>query len=85
MPSSLALSSKARISAHTVRDHLTNPACEAPGAVPWCAEAITPAWLSRILCRDNEDYAVTKIDVSHASSGSSVRKRLAVTYNADGE
>lgn len=79
------LGSLARLSAHTIRDHLTNPPCTAPGDFPWCAEAISPAWLSPVLCKQVPDAAVVAVHVEDASTGSSVRKRVQVTYNAAGE
>ena len=84
MLNSVVISSRARISAHTIRDHLNNSACEKVTDVPWCAEAISAQWLTPILCKDSPDAEVITVNVEDASSGSSVRKRIAVDYNAVG-
>jgi len=85
MTESVELSSRARVSAHTIRDHLTSPACTRPTEVPWCAEAIAPEWLTPILCNGFPDASVLTVEVNDASAGSSVRKRIAVTYNEAGQ
>ena len=79
------LGSRARLSAHTIRDHLANPACTLPADVPWDAQAIAPQWLTPILCAGVADAAVVAVHVEAASAGSSVRKRIAVTYNEAGQ
>jgi hypothetical protein len=85
MPNSIKLSSRARLSAHTIRDHLTDPRCVKSVDVPWRAEALSPEWLSPILCKGIDDAAVDSVRVEDASSGSSVRKRIAVGYNEAGQ
>ena len=85
MLQAVELGSRARLSAHTLRDHLTKPVCAAPADVPWDASAITPQWLTPILCADVADACVVAVQVEEASAGSSVRKRIAVTYNHAGE
>lgn len=52
--------------------------------MPWCAEALTPEWLTATLCQGIPGAEVTRVDVVTASAGSSVRKRVRVTYNAAG-
>lgn len=81
----LELGSRARLSAHTLRDHLLNPACREPGDVPWRAEAVTPEWLTPVLCKDVPGARVTSLGIEAASSGSSVRRRIRVSYNQQGE
>lgn len=85
MSKRLELGSLARLSAHTIRDHLTDPPCVAPGDFPWRAEALSPAWLTPVLCKDIADAAVVAVRVEDHSAGSSVRKRVNVTYNAAGQ
>lgn len=85
MSNRFELGSLARLSAHTIRDHLTDPPCTTPGDFPWRAEALSPAWLTPVLCRDDADAAVNAVHVEDASAGSSVRKRVQVTYNAAGQ
>ncbi|MCC6918761.1 MAG: aminoglycoside phosphotransferase family protein [Alphaproteobacteria bacterium] len=79
-----ALRTRARIGAHVVWDHLTQPKAVTGGDVPWCAEAITPEWLTAMLCRESPGAAVTGVAVAGGSSGSSVRRRIEVTYNEAG-
>ena len=81
----LELGSRARLSAHTLRDHFLNPICLTPQDVPWRAEALTPEWLTAILCKDVPEARVIGLTVEAASSGSSVRRRIHVRYNASGE
>ncbi len=80
----MELGSRARLSAHTLRDHLLNPVCRTSDEVPWCAEALTPEWLTRVLCDKTPGAAISRVTVSTASTGSSVRKRILVTYNTAG-
>ena len=46
---------------------------------------MSPAWLSPVLCAEFPDAAVVTVHVEDASTGSSVRKRVQVTYNAAGQ
>jgi hypothetical protein len=85
VPTSIKLSSRTRLSAHTIRDHLTDPRCLDSVDVPWRAEALSPEWLSPILCKGIVDAAVSSVRVEDASSGSSVRKRIVVSYNEAGQ
>lgn len=78
------LRTRARIGAHVVWDHLTRPWATAPGDVPWCAEAVTPEWLTAILCKDHPGAEVVAVEVDGGSSGSSVRRRIRVVYNDAG-
>jgi len=80
-----ALRTRARIGAHVVWDHLTQPRAVKATDVPWCAEAITPQWLTEMLCSHIPDAAVTGVAVAGGSSGSSVRRRIEVTYNDAGQ
>jgi hypothetical protein len=85
MMHSIELGSRARLSAHTIRDHLVAPLCVRPADVPWDADAVTPAWLTAVLCADVAGAEVIAVDVQAASAGSSVRKRIAVEYNEVGQ
>jgi aminoglycoside phosphotransferase (APT) family kinase protein len=79
-----ALRTRARVSAHVVWDQLTRPIARVPGEIPWSAEAISPTWLTPILCEGHTGAAVTAVEVSGGSSGSSVRRSIRVTYNEAG-
>jgi len=52
--------------------------------VPVSAEAITPQWLTTVLCRDVDGAAVTDVHVLGGDNGTSARRAIAVTYNATG-
>jgi thiamine kinase-like enzyme len=83
--SAAALRTRARVSAHTLWDHLADPPALEPGDVPWRPEAITCEWLTSILCRAHPGVRVRDVRVLAHSAGSSVRRRLEVRYEGDGE
>jgi hypothetical protein len=84
LSTALELGSRARLSAHTLRDYALRPGCTDPSAVPWCAEALSPEWLTPALCHGVPGAKVIGVEVTSASAGSSVRKRVRVSYNAAG-
>lgn len=53
--------------------------------VPQSAEAMTPAWLTAVLCRDVPGAAVTDVELTGGSDGTTSRRALRVTYNGAGE
>ena len=53
--------------------------------VPVSAEAITPDWLTEVLCRDLPGAAVTDVRIEGGDNGTSTRRYLALEYNAAGE
>ena len=53
--------------------------------VPPSTEALTPEYLTEILCTDHPDAQVTSIALGDASSGSADRCAFKVSYNAAGE
>ncbi len=79
------LRTRAQISTYVVWDHLTRPIASKPNDIPWCAEAISPEWLTPILCKDHPGASVVSLDIDGGSSGSSVRRRVRVTYNKEGK
>ena len=85
MSGSTKLSGLARLSAHTIRDYSANPVAKYPDDIPWCAEALTPQWLTPVLCSQVQNAVVRAVAVEDASTGSSVRKRIGVTYNDAGQ
>ncbi len=52
--------------------------------VPLSYQAITPEWMTAVLCRDAPGAAVTDVRLGEASDGSSNRQRIFVDYNAAG-
>jgi len=55
------------------------------GQVPSTYEAITPEWLTAILCRDLPDARVTGFRLDERDDGSSNRRRIFVEYNEAGQ
>src|ERR1051325_8881146 len=53
--------------------------------VPSSVRAITPEWLTAVLCRDVPGARALDVPVQHASSGTHQRDRLLVTYNDAGQ
>jgi len=56
----------------------------APDEVPWRAEAATAEWLTAVLCAGHEHARVEAVKTDGGSQGSSVRRRMTLTYNDAG-
>ena len=69
---------------HTIWDHLTRPVATTIDDVPWCADAASVDWMTAVLCSDVKGARVTSVEVCGGDQGSSVRRRLKVTYNDEG-
>ncbi len=54
------------------------------GDVPSNIEALTPEWLTDVVCADHPGAAVTDFSIEHISSGTHARHRLHLTYNDAG-
>jgi len=52
--------------------------------LPYCYEAITPEWLTKILCAKVPGAKVESLRLGPVDSGSSNRRKIALTYNAAG-
>ena len=70
---------------HTIWDHLTRPIATTFDDVPWCAEAISPEWITAVVCRDVPGARAVSVEVCGGDQGSSVRRRLKVVYNHEGK
>jgi hypothetical protein len=79
------LRGRARVAANTIWDHFSRPTARKPEDIPWCADAVSAEWLTPILCSGHPGAEVTSVQVDGGSSGSSVRRRIGVTYNAAGK
>lgn len=55
-----------------------------PRVVPPSAEAITPEWLTAVLCRQVDGARVVDIEVSGGDDGTSARRALRIRYNEAG-
>jgi hypothetical protein len=73
-----------RIKAAFARDQRDDPPAIRPGDIPWRYEAITPEWMTHILCRDHAEARVVSITLDVADSGTSNRRRIFIDYNEAG-
>jgi hypothetical protein len=74
----------ARLSRHIAYERLFRPKARVPGDIPWSVDAITPEWLTAIVCAAHPAARVTDFEVIGGSSGTNVRHRLALHYNEAG-
>ncbi|MCP3810925.1 aminoglycoside phosphotransferase family protein [Mycobacteriaceae bacterium Msp059] len=74
-----------RIAASVVRERLLpRRRLLDPSTVPSSAEAITPEWLTAVLCSQVRGARVVGITVSSGDNGTSARRALVVDYNDAG-
>jgi hypothetical protein len=69
---------------HTIWDYITRPIAKSIDDVPWCAEAISPDWMTAVMCRNVKDARAMSVEIRGGDQGSSVRRRLKVEYNEQG-
>jgi hypothetical protein len=81
---SVALRTRARIGAHVIWDHLAKPMAVTAQDVPWGVSAMTTQWLTAVLGRGVPDAVVERFELGDGDAGSSVRRRVRVTWNAAG-
>ena len=65
-------------------ERVRRPMAHTATEVPRSAEAITPEWLTAVLCRDHPGAAVISYSVAGGSSGTSTRAALRLVYNGAG-
>jgi hypothetical protein len=82
--SGFRLRARGRMAVHTIWDHLTRPIARTIDDVPWSAEAISPEWLTAVLCAPYPGARVTSVEIVGGDQGSSVRRQLKVAYNEGG-
>jgi len=75
----------ARYSAHVAWERRRLPTYRTPRQIPHAAEAITPEWLSAVLCGDVPAARVNSVSTTGGSDGNSSRRALHVEYNAAGQ
>ena len=80
-----ALRTRARIAAWSIWDELTNPEATEPDDVPSHGEAASRLWLTAVLGRGVDGAEATAVRVVGGDDGSSVRRRLRLTWNAAGD
>ena len=65
-------------------DQLHRPKAVSATDVPFSYEAITPAWLTAILCRNHPNAEVLGFRLDEPDNGSSNRRRIFIDYNEGG-
>jgi hypothetical protein len=79
------LKAAATVAGHRVYEELLRPRCTDASEVPWSVSAVTPAWLTAVLCREHPDARVLAFREESKTSGTHDRARLVITYNEAGE
>lgn len=74
-----------RIKAAFERDQREDRPAVAPGDIPWRYEAITPEWMTHILCKDHPEAHVVAVSLDAEDSGTSNRRRVFVEYDEAGQ
>ncbi|MET0546308.1 MAG: phosphotransferase [Caulobacterales bacterium] len=74
-----------RIRAAYERDMREQPKARKAGDIPISYEAITPEWMTALLCKDTPGAEVTEIRLGEPDSGTSNRRRIFLSYNAAGQ
>jgi hypothetical protein len=74
----------ARAVVYTVADRIHRPVVCERTKVPALIEDITPGWLTAALCGSTQGACVVGVSFDGSSSGTSVRSRIHLRYNAIG-
>jgi len=74
-----------RIKAAYARDQREQPKALKFGDVPFSYDAITPEWLTAILCRRHPGAAVSGFALGEPDNGTSNRRRIRLSFNPVGE
>lgn len=73
-----------QVGGHIARERLLDHRPVDAAEVPASADAITPQWLTAVLCKDHPDARVLSVQPADGSAGTSSRRRIRVAYNAAG-
>ena len=73
-----------KIGGRVAFERLARPMARRRDDVPCAPRAITPEWLTAVLCEKHPGAIVTQVEVKPASAGTHERHRLIVTYNDAG-
>lgn len=73
------------IKAFYARDQREDRPAVDPGDIPWRYEAITPQWMTHILCKGHPGAEVVAVRLDAPDSGTSNRRRIFVDYNEAGD
>ena len=79
------LAKAVEIGARVAWDNVAKPEAVEANEVPWAPQAITPQWLTRVVCRDHPGVRVESVTLGTGSSGSTTRSQLLLRYDAAGE
>ena len=83
-PAGIHFRARGRMAVQTIWDYITRPIAKTIDDVPWCAEAISPEWMTAVLCGGAEGARAVSVEICGGDQGSSVRRRLKVAYNDEG-
>ena len=75
---------RSQLAAHALWDQLVRPSATLASDVPWCAEAITPDWITAALAQGRSAQA-ERITITGGDSGSSVRRAISIDWNDAGK
>jgi len=78
------LRTRARVAAHVVWDALLRPPARLASEVPWCAEAITPEWITAVMAARVPGARALEVRAQGGHAGSSVRREVHVRWNEAG-
>ena len=67
------------------RDLRSNSKAVAATDIPTSYDAITPEWLTQVLCADTPGAEVTRFRLGPADDGSTNRRQILLTYNQAGQ
>ena len=73
-----------KIGGRVAFERLVRPKARERGDVPCSPAAITPEWLTAVLCEKHPGAIVTELEVKPASAGTHERHRLIISYNEAG-
>ncbi|HVQ67044.1 MAG TPA: aminoglycoside phosphotransferase family protein [Bradyrhizobium sp.] len=73
-----------KIGGRVAYERLARPKARRFDDVPCTPYAVTPQWLTAVLCGKVPGAAVTQVEVKAASAGTHERHRLKVSYNEEG-
>ena len=73
-----------KISGRVAYERLARPKARQFNDVPCTPYAVTPEWLTAVLCNKTSGAIVTDVEVKAASAGTHERHQLRVSYNEEG-
>ncbi len=68
-----------------ISDKVRNPAAKSGKKIPWHFSAISPEWLTDVICGEHPGAKVVSIKMGVGHTGTSGRQQILVTYNKEGE